>query len=81
MKPICKKAMESDDPVWEWEACRSACTSKKSQNSHYYYMPFQILKAGKAYAVINSVTGKIHANHTTLKKAKAQIRLLHMLGY
>jgi hypothetical protein len=44
-------------------------------------MPFQILKAGKAYAVINSVTGKIHANHTTLKKAKAQIRLLHMLGY
>jgi len=44
-------------------------------------MPFQILKVGRAYAVINAVTGQVHAKHTSLKKAKAQIRLLHMLGY
>ncbi len=42
-------------------------------------MPYQIKKlpTGK-YKVINKVTGKVHAYHTTLTKARAQVRLLHM---
>jgi hypothetical protein len=43
-------------------------------------MPYEIIKkpSGK-YQVINKITGEIHAKGTTLKKAKAQIRLLEMV--
>jgi hypothetical protein len=42
-------------------------------------MPYDIIKkpSGK-YEVINKLTGEIHAKGTTLKKAKAQVRLLGM---
>ncbi len=42
-------------------------------------MPYSIIKLpGKnAYKVINRNTGLIHAHHTTLKRAQAQVRLLH----
>lgn len=44
-------------------------------------MPFDIKKLGRGdYEVINTENGKIHAKHTSLAKAKAQIRLLHMGG-
>jgi hypothetical protein len=39
-------------------------------------MPYQILHHGKCYKVVNSQTGKVHAECTTEDKAKAQIRLL-----
>ena len=39
-------------------------------------MPYSILKHGNAYKVINSATGQVHAAHTTLPKAEAQVRLL-----
>jgi hypothetical protein len=43
-------------------------------------MPYDIIKkpSGK-FVVINKLTGEIHAKGTTLKKAKAQIRLLNNL--
>jgi hypothetical protein len=42
-------------------------------------MPYKIrkLKSNK-YKVVNSMTGKIYSRSTTLKRAKAQIRLLGM---
>jgi hypothetical protein len=45
------------------------------------YMPYEIIKkpSGK-YEVINKLTGEIHAKGTTLKKAKAQVRLLKGKG-
>jgi hypothetical protein len=43
-------------------------------------MPYQIRKIrykGKsAYKVVDKFKKKVHAKHTTLKKAKAQIKLL-----
>lgn len=41
-------------------------------------MPYSIRKlpSGK-YRVTNKTTGKVHAYHTTLAKAQAQVRLLH----
>lgn len=42
-------------------------------------MPFEIKKVLGGYMVRNSQTGHIHAYHTTLDKAKRQVRLLHML--
>lgn len=43
-------------------------------------MPYKIEKCKECgcgtYKVINIKTGKIHAKHTTLQKAKAQVRLL-----
>ena len=39
-------------------------------------MPYSIRKSGKYYKVINSITGRIHAQHSTLPKAKAQIRIM-----
>lgn len=42
-------------------------------------MPYSIKKQGKHFTVVNKDTGKVHAKHTTLDKAKAQIRLLHSL--
>lgn len=44
-------------------------------------MPYKIikLKGRNHYKVINSDTGRIHAKDTSLKNAKAQIRLLGMI--
>ena len=39
-------------------------------------MPYAILKHGNAFKVVNSATGKVHAEHTTRPKAEAQVRLL-----
>lgn len=43
-------------------------------------MPYEIVrkKSGK-FQVVNNITGEIHAKGTTLKKAKAQVRLLDNL--
>jgi hypothetical protein len=45
-------------------------------------MPYEIRPLGKRghYEVINAETGEVHAKDTTLKKAKAQMRLLNRLG-
>jgi hypothetical protein len=42
-------------------------------------MPFQIIKLGKHYAVVNALSGAMHAKHSELHNAKAQIRLLSSL--
>ena len=39
-------------------------------------MPYKIYKVKNYYKVINSQTGKLHAQHSTLPKAKAQIRIV-----
>ena len=39
-------------------------------------MPYQIRRRGMHYEVINAITGKVHAKHTTKAKAEAQVRLL-----
>lgn len=47
-------------------------------------MPYKLVKVQNnppLYAVENILNGYRHSFHTTLKKAKAQIRLLHSLGY
>ena len=46
-------------------------------------MPYQItkLKGKNLYQVKNLDSNKIIAKHTTLEKAKAQIRLLHMIDH
>jgi hypothetical protein len=47
--------------------------------STYFIMPYSINKLARgSYEVVNSKTGKIHAKHTSLAKAKAQVRLLGM---
>ena len=44
-------------------------------------MPYELKKVSpRLYEVFNSETGKIHAKHSSLKNAKAQMRLLHMIG-
>ena len=42
-------------------------------------MPYAIKKVGDGYEVLNLDTGKVHAKHTSLARAKAQIRLLKTL--
>jgi hypothetical protein len=43
-------------------------------------MPYKLKGVrGNRYSVINPETKYVYANSTTLDKAKAQIRLLHML--
>ena len=44
-------------------------------------MPYKIIKLPRTndYKVINSQTGEIKSKHTTLQKAKAQVRLLMMV--
>jgi hypothetical protein len=52
---------------------------KRVKNKCYGWinpMPFSILKQGTHYKVINKLTGKIHAKHTTKVKALAQLRIL-----
>ena len=39
-------------------------------------MPYKIYKIKKYYKVINKLNGRIHAQHTSLPKAKAQIRIM-----
>lgn len=40
-------------------------------------MPYEIRRAGDGYEVVNRETGKVHARHTSLRKARLQVRLLH----
>lgn len=42
-------------------------------------MPYLIIKHGNSYAVKNKITGQYKSKHTTLTKAKAQIRLLNTI--
>lgn len=43
-------------------------------------MPYNIKKEkGGKFKVVNAVTKKVHAKGTTLAKAEAQVRLLHMI--
>jgi len=44
-------------------------------------MPYKILRVGKRFRVVNSQNGKVHAEHTTLANAEAQVRLLHGLEH
>lgn len=45
-------------------------------------MPYAIVRLPDGfYAVVNRLTGSINAKHTSLKKAEAQVRLLHSKGY
>ena len=39
-------------------------------------MPYKIYKVKNYYKVINSKTGRLHSAHTSLPKAKAQIRIM-----
>ena len=53
-------------------------------NNHDGSVPFKIIKRKDSdknlqFSVINSENGKIHARHTSLKQAKAQIRLLQAI--
>jgi hypothetical protein len=43
-------------------------------------MPYKLKKLRyNRYSVVNPITKHVYSNSTTLDKAKAQIRLLHML--
>ena len=43
-------------------------------------MPFELVKVSpRQYAVVNAVSGAVHAKHSSLKNAKAQLRLLSSL--
>jgi hypothetical protein len=44
-------------------------------------MPFSIIKEGHHFKVINKITGKIHAYHTTLPKAMSQIRIMEKMEH
>lgn len=39
-------------------------------------MPYNIVKTGKCYKVVNTASGKVHAECTSEAKAQAQVRLL-----
>ena len=43
-------------------------------------MPYSIVKHGNTYAVKNTHTGQFKSKHTTLTKAKAQVRLLNTIN-
>lgn len=40
-------------------------------------MPYVIERHHGGFQVVNPLTGRVHAKHTTLAKAEAQVRLLH----
>jgi hypothetical protein len=43
-------------------------------------MPYKLKKLrNNRYSVVNPITKHVYSNSTTLDKAKAQIRILHML--
>ena len=46
-----------------------------------YTMPYAIKKLSKGVEVINKDTGRVTAKHTTLEKAKRQIKLLQGIHY
>ena len=51
---------------------------KKKNLSQKYRMPYMIQKShGKGYMVVNTETGKVHAEHATKENAIAQMRLLY----
>ena len=39
-------------------------------------MPYSIKHIGRYYKVVNTLNGLIHSAHTTLPKARAQIRIM-----
>ena len=39
-------------------------------------MPYSIKHVGRYYKVVNTLNVRIHSAHTTLPKAKAQIRIM-----
>ena len=39
-------------------------------------MPYLSKRVGKCYKVVNTLTGRIPAQHTSLPKEKAQIRIM-----
>jgi hypothetical protein len=42
-------------------------------------MPYQVIKSGEGFGVMNTDSKKMHSKHTTREKAMKQIRLLHMV--
>lgn len=44
-------------------------------------MPYSIRKTGSGYQVVNRETGKVHAKHTSLRKARRQVRLLNAVEH
>lgn len=44
-------------------------------------MPYQIRKSGSGFQVVNRLTEKVHAKHTTKEKAEAQLRLLEAIDH
>jgi hypothetical protein len=43
-------------------------------------MPFELVHVSpRVHQVVNKLTGKVHASHSVLKNARAQLRLLHSL--
>lgn len=39
-------------------------------------MPYRIERVSGGYRVVNAVTGKVHAQKTTKRKAQAQVRVM-----
>lgn len=44
-------------------------------------MPNVVIKHGHYYGVINAQTGRVHSYSTSLKNAKAQVRLLNAVEH
>ena len=45
-------------------------------------MPYHITRHGDgSYSVMNVENGRVHSKHTTLEKAKAQVRLLQAVDH
>jgi len=44
-------------------------------------MPYTIFKSDGKFGVKNTMTGTIHSYHTTLEKAKKQMRLLYAIDH
>jgi hypothetical protein len=54
----------------------------KNKNILLVYMPYVMKKVNdRCYAVISTITGKVHSKCATKQKALAQIRLLSDLYY
>lgn len=47
----------------------------------FYTMPYMLIRSGSGYGVKNTMTNAIHSYHTTMDKAKAQIRLLTAIAH
>lgn len=44
-------------------------------------MPYKIESADGGYRVVNTVTGKLHARHSSLANARRQVRLLNAVDH